>query len=127
VERVNVGRIWAVYVSNMSASFGYNSITEVFNNLKARKKLLLFMANNCLELFLSRQSGFMKLSLKDLCQFVASVTVKIVSAEDLVVADALFGGKSDPYVVVKLGNEKFKTKVKKNTLNPEFDEEVTLP
>lgn len=136
VGRVDLGRVWALYTSEFKHSLKLTSPTEVFNDLKARKKLLLFMSHYCLELFLSRQSGFMKLTLKDLCQYVASVEVRVVSARDLVNADAvmvlggrldrLLGGKSDPYVVARLGGERAKTTTKKNTLNPDFDELFSL-
>ena len=129
VDEVNLGRVWALYNSTFK-SLKFESMTEVFNNRKARKKMLQFMARNCLELFFSRQNNFMKLSLKDLCQYITCVVVNIVSASDLVNADAMlgsrFGGKSDPYVVVKLGQERYKTATKKNTLNPEYDEEASL-
>lgn len=135
VNHTDLGRIWALYISTfIKKSLNFDSITDVFNNLKARKKMLFFMADRCLELFLSRKSGFMKLSLRDLCQYIISVTVTIMSAKDLVNADAvlggrmdvLLGGKSDPYVLIKLGEEHFKTKTIKNNLNPEFNEEFTF-
>lgn len=130
----DLGRIWALFTFKFEKSIKFDHVTDVFNNLEARKRFLHFMANNCLDLFLSRQNRFMKLSLLNLCQYVDSIKVTIVSATDLVNADALlggrvdamFGGKSDPYVIVKLGEEKFKTKTMKNNLNPEFNEEFTF-
>ena len=133
VELTDIGRIWALYLSKFK-SLNFDSITDIFNNLKARKRLLLFMANHCLELFLSRKNNFMKLSLRDLSQYVVSITVTIISATNLVNADAvlggrmdaLLGGKSDPYVLLKLGDKQFKTTTKKNNLNPEYKEEFTF-
>lgn len=50
--------------------------------------------------------------------------IYMVEARNLVSADmALVGkGKSDPYVVLKFGPEKFKTKVINNTINPVWNE-----
>jgi len=53
------------------------------------------------------------------------LTVFCVRAEDLRAADmgvAGFGGASDPYVIASIGDQTNKTKVKKNTLNPEWGE-----
>jgi len=47
-------------------------------------------------------------------------TVKIVEGRNLLAAD--FNGLSDPYCVVTIFGEEFKTKVKKKTLNPTWDE-----
>lgn len=45
--------------------------------------------------------------------------MQVLKGEELQAADAaVFGGASDPYVEVWYGTRKFKTKVKKNTLNP---------
>ncbi|EDO46351.1 predicted protein [Nematostella vectensis] len=50
--------------------------------------------------------------------------VKVVEARDLVAKD--FGvvkkGKSDPYAILEIGAQKFRTKVKKNDLNPTWNE-----
>lgn len=50
--------------------------------------------------------------------------VKVVKATNLVKADMF--GKSDPYVVVEHGSTSVKTKVIKKTLNPEWNETLTL-
>ncbi|KAA6362432.1 MAG: hypothetical protein EZS28_042040, partial [Streblomastix strix] len=34
---------------------------------------------------------------------------------------------ADPYVLLSIGEEKKQTKVIKNTLNADFDDEITLP
>lgn len=47
-------------------------------------------------------------------------TVKIVEGRNLLAAD--FNGLSDPYCIVTIFGEEFKTKVKKKTLNPTWDE-----
>eukprot|EP00164_Ancoracysta_twista_P016953 GFYU01028695.1.p1 GENE.GFYU01028695.1~~GFYU01028695.1.p1 ORF type:complete len:567 (+),score=139.85 GFYU01028695.1:250-1950(+) len=54
--------------------------------------------------------------------FVAmDVTVKVKSAKNLMAADA--NGFSDPFVQVKMGKTKVKTKVQKKTLNPTWNED----
>lgn len=53
-------------------------------------------------------------------EFVGVVRVQILSARDLIKADII--GKSDPYVVITLGRQRFKTKVVKCSLNPNFNE-----
>ena len=47
------------------------------------------------------------------------VNVKLIKAKDLIKADMF--GKSDPYAVLKYGNQKDKTNVAKNTQNPEWN------
>lgn len=42
--------------------------------------------------------------------------VDLIKAKDLIKTDMI--GKSDPYAVLKYGNQKDKTKVAKNTQNP---------
>ncbi|TID15069.1 hypothetical protein CANINC_004741 [Pichia inconspicua] len=50
----------------------------------------------------------------------------VKSASDLLIADR--GGKSDPFVVGHLNNKQvFKTKIKKKTLNPIWDETFSIP
>ncbi|KAH0793346.1 C2 domain containing protein [Histomonas meleagridis] len=51
-----------------------------------------------------------------------ALNVRVVSARNLKIADA--NGKSDPYVIVKLGNEQRKTKAIQNTLDPVWNEEM---
>jgi acetyl/propionyl-CoA carboxylase alpha subunit len=40
LEHINVERVWALYLAKFKKSFKFTSPAEVFNNLKARKKLL---------------------------------------------------------------------------------------
>ena len=54
---------------------------------------------------------------------LGTITVHLKYARDLIKAD--FGGLSDPYVVAKIfGQPAKRTKTKKNTLNPEWDERL---
>ena len=48
-----------------------------------------------------------------------SVELTIINVLDIPVADVM---SSDPYVKIRVGNEKFKTKVVKNTLFAQYDE-----
>lgn len=72
--------------------------------------------------------GAIMMAVQEAKEEVASgevLTVYCVRAEDLRAADigvAGFGGASDPYVVANIGDQVNKTKVKKNTLNPEWGE-----
>ena len=43
----------------------------------------------------------------------------LIKAKDLIKTEMI--GKSDPYAVLKYGNQKDKTKVAKNTQNPQWD------
>ena len=45
--------------------------------------------------------------------------VDLIKAKDLIKTDMI--GKSDPYAVLKYGNQKDKTKVAKNTQNPQWN------
>ncbi|CAN6572745.1 unnamed protein product [Malus baccata var. baccata] len=49
--------------------------------------------------------------------------VRVVRGTNLAVRDIR---SSDPYVVVKMGKQKLKTRVVKKTLNPEWNEDLTL-
>lgn len=51
------------------------------------------------------------------------LTVTVVSATGIAAKD--MGGTSDPYVVVKFGGQTFKTKTKKETLDPVWEESFT--
>lgn len=59
------------------------------------------------------------------------VRVHVLEAQDLKAMDTvmmgLAKGKSDPYAVLTVGNQRFKTKTIKETLNPKWNEvyEVT--
>jgi Ca2+-dependent lipid-binding protein len=58
---------------------------------------------------------------------VGILHVKVVRAQNLRKKDLL--GKSDPYVKLKMADEKLpvkKTQVKKNNLNPEWNEEFKI-
>ncbi|XP_031489509.1 GTPase activating protein 1-like [Nymphaea colorata] len=49
--------------------------------------------------------------------------VHVIRGTNLAVRDTR---SSDPYVVVKMGDQRLKTHVKQNDLNPEWDEKLTL-
>lgn len=53
-------------------------------------------------------------------EFVGIVTIKIVSARNLINADII--GLSDPYVIARVGRQVHKTKTIDNNLNPDFNE-----
>ncbi|KAL7866084.1 hypothetical protein SRHO_G00113310 [Serrasalmus rhombeus] len=54
------------------------------------------------------------------------VRVHVVEAQDLVAMDTLMmglvKGKSDPYAILRVGNQRFQTKTIKETLNPRWNE-----
>lgn len=49
--------------------------------------------------------------------------VRIIKGVNLAVRDT---SGSDPYIVLRMGRQKLKTSVKKNTVNPEWNEDLTL-
>ena len=51
--------------------------------------------------------------------------VKVVSGVNLAICDPL-AHSSDPYVVIRLGQQKVKSSIKYKTINPEWNEELTL-
>jgi Ca2+-dependent lipid-binding protein len=51
--------------------------------------------------------------------FEGSLAVNLIKARNLIKADVL--GKSDPYALIKFGNQKDKTSTIKNTLEPQWD------
>ena len=55
------------------------------------------------------------------------LAVKLIKAKELMKADLV--GKSDPYAVIKHGAQKYTTKVRKNTHEPEwnYEAQVTIP
>uniref|UniRef100_A0A7M6DMV6 C2 domain-containing protein n=2 Tax=Clytia hemisphaerica TaxID=252671 RepID=A0A7M6DMV6_9CNID len=62
-----------------------------------------------------------------LCQERGGLTVSILRARNLMALD--LNGRSDPFVIVRVGTskqEKYKTKVVYRTLNPVWNEQVTL-
>ena len=50
--------------------------------------------------------------------------VRVLEAKNLLAIDSK--GSSDPYVRLQLGKQKFKTKVMKKSLNPQWDEEFSF-
>jgi len=69
---------------------------------------------------LKRQNSDTRVSSND---FKGKVKVTIVQARNLIDRGT---GRADPYVVLKSGSQGFKTKPKKRTLNPEWNEEFVL-
>ncbi|KAF5769571.1 putative C2 domain-containing protein [Helianthus annuus] len=53
------------------------------------------------------------------------LSIRVQKGVNLAATDHIRGG--DPYVVFRLGNQTLKTGVVKNTLNPVWDEVLTLP
>ncbi|KMZ64034.1 hypothetical protein ZOSMA_389G00070 [Zostera marina] len=54
---------------------------------------------------------------------LGAIRIQVLKGIDLVSRDTR---TSDPYVVLTIGDQKVQTKVKKGTLNPEWNEELTL-
>jgi hypothetical protein len=52
------------------------------------------------------------------------LTVRVIAARNLRAMD--FNGFSDPYVKLQVGKQRFKTKVVKMNLNPEWDQEFSF-
>jgi len=52
--------------------------------------------------------------------FIGVIEVRLISAQDLIKADTL--GLSDPYCILSIGNQTFKSKCLKRTLNPQWNE-----
>ncbi|XP_051506359.1 multiple C2 and transmembrane domain-containing protein 2 isoform X2 [Myxocyprinus asiaticus] len=67
--------------------------------------------------------GF-KNSLKDM-RDVGLLQVKVIKATDLMAAD--LNGKSDPFCILELGNNRLQTHTIYKTLNPEWNKVFTLP
>ena len=55
-------------------------------------------------------------------EFIGVICVNLISAKDLIKSDII--GLSDPYCIVKIGNQILKSKVIKNNLNPHWDEKL---
>ncbi|KAM7423646.1 hypothetical protein PAMA_000141 [Pampus argenteus] len=66
----------------------------------------------------------LKRSLKNLCD-VGFLQVKVMKAADLLAAD--LNGKSDPFCVVELGNDRLQTHTVYKTLYPEWNQVFTFP
>merc|ERR1719483_1776169 len=50
---------------------------------------------------------------------LGKIKLNLLMAKDLIKNDMI--GKSDPYAIITHGNQKFKTDIKKNTQNPEWN------
>lgn len=55
---------------------------------------------------------------------IGKIVVTVKEAKSLPAMDV--GGKSDPYIKLKLENQEFKTKIKKKTLNPKWEQKFEL-
>lgn len=53
-------------------------------------------------------------------QFIGVLEVQLISAQDLLKSDTF--GLSDPYCILSIGSQSFKSKCIKRTLNPQFNE-----
>ncbi|CAA7410401.1 unnamed protein product [Spirodela intermedia] len=56
-------------------------------------------------------------------QMMGLLKVRVVRGKNLVVRDVR---ASDPYVVIKMGDQKLKTRVVKKNINPEWNDDLTL-
>ncbi|KAK6931597.1 C2 domain [Dillenia turbinata] len=56
-------------------------------------------------------------------KFLGLLRIRVLKGVNLVVRDTR---ASDPYVVISAGDKKVKTKVVKNNINPEWNDELTL-
>lgn len=66
----------------------------------------------------------LKRSLKNL-RDIGFLQVKVLKASDLLAAD--LNGKSDPFCVLEVGNDRLQTHTVYKSLNPEWNEVITLP
>ncbi|MEQ2284326.1 hypothetical protein AMECASPLE_020430, partial [Ameca splendens] len=66
----------------------------------------------------------LKRSLTNL-QDIGFLQIKVIKATDLIAAD--LNGKSDPFCVLELGNDRLQTQIIYKTLNPEWNQVFTLP
>ncbi|KAM4744075.1 LOW QUALITY PROTEIN: multiple C2 and transmembrane domain-containing protein 2-like [Anableps anableps] len=66
----------------------------------------------------------LKRSLKNL-RDVGLLQIKVIKATDLIAAD--LNGKSDPFCVLELGNDRLQTHTVYKNLNPEWNQVFTLP
>merc|ERR1712106_225731 len=67
----------------------------------------------------SANSNIINLESKETEKITGTIRLNIQKARDLKNLDIV--GKSDPYVVIKCGDQKSKSKKRKNTLNPEWN------
>ncbi|KAL2539413.1 Calcium-dependent lipid-binding (CaLB domain) family protein [Abeliophyllum distichum] len=70
-----------------------------------------------------RSPGSGKSSAKSLMDMLGLLRVRIKRGVNLAIRDVV---TSDPYVVVKMGKQKLKTRVIKKDINPEWNEDLTL-
>lgn len=55
----------------------------------------------------------------------STLTVTVIECKDLVPMD--YGGTSDPYCILEVGNKVIETSIKKKNLNPHWDESFSFP
>lgn len=65
-------------------------------------------------------------TMSPLTEFQSVIRIHVLEAENLIAKDNFMGGmikgKSDPYVKVRLGGQKFRSRVIKEELNPRWSE-----
>lgn len=121
------------WLQNQASDQDLGDIKDALKSYQARKKMkgaiLGIIATN------KMKAGFQRLAMKSsprinfsakANEVFTELQVKVIAGKSLAPKD--YNGKSDPYIVVSIGAEKkFKSKSKKATLEPQWDETFTIP
>lgn len=114
---------WYFSKNNTNGDFKLKALTEkTKNNMKGNIQFSIRIIDNVLNI---KKQTFMYSPLRYLEPLIY-LEIHILKAKNLMVAN-LIGGKSDPYIVVHWNNKIYgETTTKKNTLNPQWNNEKFL-
>ncbi|MGH0179751.1 UNVERIFIED_CONTAM: hypothetical protein FKN15_002509, partial [Acipenser sinensis] len=118
---LSLGKSWTfeLVIQNRALNSHVSSLT--FTTISPVVQATSFNNNN-LDLYRRNKLGFLRSfhNMKD----VGIVQVKVIRAEGLMAADVT--GKSDPFCVVELGNDRLQTHTVYKNLNPEWNKVFTF-